>query len=90
MANFFKMFWYLLNSPQVSTNKKLLFVGLPVLYWFLPDPIPLFFDDLLILALGFSAFVNKGKKDMKDEGKFTESKYNEDYIDVKAKPVDDD
>ncbi len=80
MLKFFRLFWYLLNHPEVGKYKKFIFVGFPILYLIMPDLIPFMIDDLLVLLLGFKAFVKSAKNDVKN-------KDDDDYIDVEAKVI---
>jgi len=83
VLRFLRLFWFLLNHPQVSKNKKILFVALPVAYWLLPDFIPFIIDDLIVLLIGFWIFVKSAKGDVpKDKV--------DEVIDVRATVVDDD
>lgn len=82
MTKFLRVFWFLLNHPQVGKYKKLIYVGLPIVYWVLPDLIPFIMDDLIVLALGFWGFVKAAKQDVKNK--------NGDIIDVEARVIKDD
>ncbi|KUO49028.1 MAG: hypothetical protein APF76_10395 [Desulfitibacter sp. BRH_c19] len=82
MQKFLRVFWFLLNHPQVGQYKKLIYVGLPIAYWFLPDLIPFIIDDLIILALGFRGFVKSASHDVKNK--------NGDIIDVEARVIKDE
>jgi uncharacterized membrane protein YkvA (DUF1232 family) len=92
MLRFLRLFWLLLNHPQVGRYKKLIFVGFPVLYFLAPDIIPFFVDDLLLLVFGLWAFVNTAKGDLKRSNIFRSNSFKnkEDYIDVEARIIKDD
>ena len=83
MWKFLKLFVFLLNHPQVGKYKKLIFVGFPILYLIMPDLIPFIIDDLIIIVLGFLAFVKTAQKDVKVPK-------DDDVIDVDAKVIKDD
>jgi|GEM_PF-3184796 len=82
MWKFLKLFAYLLSHPKVGKYKKTIFVGFPILYLIMPDLVPGLIDDLIIIAIGFMAFVKIGQKDIKvPQG--------DDTIDVDAKLIND-
>lgn len=83
MWRFLRLFWYLLNHPQVGSYKKLILVGFPILYLTMPDLVPFIIDDLIIIALGFWSFVKTAKRDVK-------MSRDKDIIDVEARTVKDD
>ena len=86
MLKFLKLFVFLLNHPQVGKHKKIIFIGFPILYLIMPDLIPFIIDDLIIIALGFWAFVKTAQKDVKVPKNVNE----DDIIDVDARVIKDD
>ena len=86
MWRFIKLFVFLLKHPQVGKYKKLILVGFPILYLIMPDPIPVIIDDLIIIALGFWAFVKTAQKDVK----VSKGIKGDDVIDVDARVINDE
>jgi len=91
MWKFLKLFVYLLNHPQVGKYKKIIFVGFPIVYFFMPGLIPFTkIDDLIVIVLGFWAFFRTAQRDVKvprDGAK--KFKDEDDIIDVDARVIKD-
>lgn len=91
MLRFFRLFWYLLNHPQVGKHKKIIFVAFPIAYLISPDLMPFILDDLIVLYLGFKGFIKYAQKDVGRRGHTKHQNYgNGEVIDVEARVIKDD